>query len=100
MRNFILLTALAVNLLAQIPVANARDRHHGQGDALAAGLLGLGIGLAITAPRVYSRSYWHDDHEYYRYRRHHRPYQRHYYPRPNRPYYDDGYDYRRPDWND
>lgn len=101
MRNSILLTVLAMSLLIQIPIANARD-HHGHGDAFAAGLIGLGIGMAITAPRVYSRSYWDDDHEYHRHPYHYRPYWRNHYPRHHRrPYADEVWiDSHRRDWND
>jgi len=46
-----ILTLTLVGTLA-LPMSQAQAGHHG-GDALAAGLLGLGIGLAVTAPRAY-----------------------------------------------
>jgi len=48
-RSILTLTLIATLAL---PLSQAQARHHG-GDALAAGLLGLGIGLAVTAPRTY-----------------------------------------------
>lgn len=92
MKNITLVTTLAITLLLQIPLADARDRYRERhSDAVAAGLLGLGLGMAITAPRVYHREYWDDD--YRRYPRY-RKYWRH------RPYYDRYYDYRDHDWDE
>jgi len=92
-----ILTLTLAGILA-LPVSQAQAYYHG-GDALAAGLFGLGVGLAVTAPRVYysapppvyyaprevviereyvpqRRIYYYDDDDrpYWRYRHH-----RHYY---------------------
>jgi hypothetical protein len=94
MKSPILTLALAGTLvLSALP---AQAGHHHAGDALAAGLIGLGIGLAVTAPRTYyydappvyyaprevviEREYVPPRRIYYDrpYRRHHR-HHRHYY---------------------
>jgi hypothetical protein len=50
MMKAILATTLTGALALAAPGVQA---HHGDGNALAAGLLGLGVGLAVAAPRVY-----------------------------------------------
>jgi hypothetical protein len=81
MRKFTVLAVLMVSLLAQVPAAEARyGHHHNGGGAVIAGILGLGLGLAL-APRTYHESETVIvEHEYQRAPRHyyHRRYQRHY----------------------
>ncbi|AEH86787.1 MULTISPECIES: BA14K family protein [Mesorhizobium] len=50
-KTAVLSTAVAATMLAALPAANARDwrhhGHHGNGDAIAAGVLGLAAGALI-----------------------------------------------------
>ncbi|KOR29742.1 hypothetical protein TI04_07870 [Achromatium sp. WMS2] len=53
MRKYILPIAILAGMLVNLPVAEARGYHHrhdGGGLAIATGLLGLGLGMAIAAP--------------------------------------------------
>jgi hypothetical protein len=98
MKRPILTLALAGTLALSALPAQAGHHHHA-GDALAAGLIGLGIGLAVTAPRTYyydappvyapsevviereyvvpRRIYYYDDRPYYRHHHHRRHHRRH-----------------------
>jgi hypothetical protein len=100
LKTAILSTAVAAMTLTALPAANARDwrRHHGNHDALAAGVLGLATGAliagALSSPRpayaddayIYDDDGYYDD-GYYQ--------QRRYYVRQRpvvvRRYYGDGY---------
>ncbi|KOR33335.1 hypothetical protein TI05_01645 [Achromatium sp. WMS3] len=93
MRKFTILAILLISLLAQFSTAEARHRHHSRhhgrhhGGAVIAGLLGLGLGIALANPRVYNESETVIiERDYYRPRRS-RYYRRRYRDR----YYDDRY---------
>ena len=84
-RTTIFSAAVAATTLAMSFSADAGDRwrhhRHNNGDAIAAGVLGLAVGAlaagALTQPRYYERRYYEPDYTYveprYTYRRYVRP---------------------------
>jgi hypothetical protein len=82
----ILATALAGSLALSAPCTQAYYHGHG-GDALVAGLVGLGVGLAVAAPRTY---YYEREPVYYAPRE---VVVERRYAVPRRIYYYDSYDY-------
>jgi hypothetical protein len=93
----LVISILLISTLINVPLTEARSRHN-RGDAVAAGLLGLGIGMAIAAPNIYY--YYRDDDYYHRYPYYRRYWRRHHYPHRHRHYDYDVYDRRDDDWRD
>ncbi|KOR29947.1 hypothetical protein TI03_00920 [Achromatium sp. WMS1] len=86
MRKYTILTILVISFLIQLPTAEARHRGDRGTEALVAGLVGLGLGLAIAAPRYYEsepavvdRGYGHRHHHHRSHRGHGGHRGRHYY---------------------